>query len=236
MDFETWLKDTFQTMREKAPLKPQAGCLTEEDMTCLLDDKLTSQQRKVFAKHLATCIPCADSFKDHVLISQSLQTEPMIDAPQHVVERAKALVTGEVQQNLFEIILNFTQDAIELVRTTGKMLSPVVAGPVLRTGKKAESLNQIKIAEAFGNLIIEVEIQKKGPDLADITVKAVEKEKRKDLEGFRVSLFKENRELRSKLTEKGKAKFEGVKIGNYRIMIEKERFSAALQLTFHPNS
>ena len=235
MDIETWLKDTFKIIRESAPLKPEGSCLTEKDITSLLNDKVTDEQRKVFAKHLSTCIPCADNFEDHFVVSEALESE--IDVPQHVVDRAKALVPGEVRQNLFEIILNFTQDAIELVRTTGNMLSPAVARPVLRAGKKAESLNQINIAKAFENLIIEVEIQKKGPDIADINVKIIEKEKRKDLEDYRVSLFKENRELRSIMTEKGKVKFEALKIDDYRIMIEKEgkRF-ATLQLEFRSKS
>ncbi len=219
MDIEKLLKTLYQEIRKD---KPQGDCLTDEDFACFLDNRLSRKERKLFSKHLASCTTCADQLKDHLLISEAVHSKPVLEAPQGLVDKAKSLVSSEPKPNFFDIILNFTQDAIQLVKTTGEVLSPGTI-PVLRTSAKNESfLNQIKIVKAFKNLTLQVQVEKKGRHLADITVSITEAGKRKGSADFRISLFKNEREIGSKLTERGKTTFEELSLGEYKILVTKE--------------
>ncbi|OGW79638.1 MAG: hypothetical protein A3G33_07555 [Omnitrophica bacterium RIFCSPLOWO2_12_FULL_44_17] len=221
MDIEKLLKTIYKQSRKDS--KPQGACLTDQDIACFLDDRLSRKQRKLICAHVVSCATCADQFKDHLLIAEDVNSSPLLEVPQELEDMAKALVSSKVKPNILDIILNFTQDAIQLVKTTGDVLKTAVPIPVLRTNGKAEAMpNQIKIAKAFKNLALEVQVEKRRHDLADISVSISEEGKRKKPAGFRISLFRGEREICSKLADKGKIKFEEVKIGQYKIVISKE--------------
>jgi len=239
MDIENLLKAAYKKIKASSLTKSQDNCLSDDELTCFFDKKLDEKQRKFFNKHLVSCSECAEKVKDHLLISQALDSKPLLDVPGYLVENAKALVSEGVKQSVLDIILDFTDKAIRLIETTGEILmgSQLIPVPVLRSsGRDQELSNQIKIVKAFKEIVVEIEVEKERHDLADVAIRIAEKDKTKKAVGFRVSLFKGDREFRSLLLEQGKAKFEEVKVGKYKIVITKEgSIFGVVNLTMNSN-
>lgn len=237
IDIEKLLREAFSEMRRRGMVKPEGPCPTEEDLACFFDHKLTREEQDAFAWHLATCRPCFKRVSDLLAIEEAPELQSWPEVTPEMVEETKRLVSSLSKPSFLEIILNLTQDTIELVHTTGKLLSEALPSPVFRGAEKAHKGNQITVSEDFKAFALEVEVRKKSANASDITVRIKEKEraKAKEREDFRVSLLQSGRMLRSKLTEKGAAKFEDVETGDYEIVIKEEgRTFATVRLAIHP--
>lgn len=200
-------------------------CLSEEDITCFIDNKMEEAEMEELCAHILSCKKCADDLRDHFLVIRSIEGKGLLDTPTELIESAQSLVDEEVGQNILDIVLNFKERAIELVRTTGEALmeQQLVPVPVLRnTVENKELQNEIKIVKTFGNILTEVNIEKKRSDLANIVIRVTKKTTNKKAEGLRISLVKNDRELESFLAEEGKVKFEEIKPNNYRVLITKD--------------
>ncbi len=92
MNVEALLKEAYKVYQPKL----QGRCLTEEDIGCVLDETLGQKQRKMLVKHIISCTPCAERLKEHLSISEAMESMPLLEVPRHVIERAQSIVPGEV--------------------------------------------------------------------------------------------------------------------------------------------
>lgn len=88
MNIETLLKEAFKNYEPK----PEGKCLSEEDIACVLDETLDHRQKKMLVKHVISCTPCANRLKEILVISRAIGSKPLIEVPEHVMERAKSIV------------------------------------------------------------------------------------------------------------------------------------------------
>ncbi len=225
MDIEKLLKVAYRRLKEEKMVKPIGHCLSEEDIACFIDDKIKEAEREKLCIHILSCRKCADNLRDHFLVIKSMKEKGLLETPTGLIESAQSLVDVEVGQNILDIVLNFKERAIELVRTTGEVLigQQLIPVPALRSsGKDRELQNEIKVVKTFGDILTEVDIEKKRSDLANIVIRVTKKVTNKKAEGLRISLVKDNRELESFLVEEGKVKFEEIEPNNYRILITED--------------
>ncbi|MBI4970246.1 MAG: hypothetical protein HZC17_00180 [Candidatus Omnitrophica bacterium] len=101
MVIEKLLKEAFKDCEPKS----EGRCLTEEDIACVLDGALDRKQRKILVKHIISCAPCAERLREDLSISRAVQSQPLIEVPEHVLERAKSIVPAEARQNLLNSFL-----------------------------------------------------------------------------------------------------------------------------------
>ena len=225
MDIEKLLKIAYRKIKEETTVKPIGNCLSEEDISYFIDNKMKESEGERFCAHILSCRKCADNLKNHLLSIKAMKEKELLEPPAELIKSAQSLLDEEVGQNILDVVLSFKERAIELVRTTGEVLmgQQLVPVSVLRScGKDKELHNEIKVVKTFGDILTEVDIEKKRTDLANIVIRVTRKATNKKAEGLRISLVKDDRELESFLAEEGKVKFEEVKPNSYRILITKD--------------
>ncbi len=217
------LKQTLNKLRNKSRVKGK--CLTEEDITCLIDTHVSESARNTLLEHVLSCSRCAVSLREHLLVLNAIDKKGTLETPEAVVQAAMGLFNPEVGPNILEIALNFKEKVIELIRTTGNILrgSQLVPIPVLRSQKEDNTfINEIKIVKEFNNVLTEVGVEKRKPELCDIEVRLTEKDTKSKIQDLRITLNKDDREIESCLVESGKVVFKDVRPGRYTITITKE--------------
>jgi len=220
---EKLLKIAYKKVASQFKGKPASECLTEESMACFFDGKLLGEELNMFNEHILSCKKCAMTLKHNITISRTMKEE--VSVPPHLEKLAKSLVSEEAGLNIFDLVINFTNESIELIRTTGNVLMGpelVPAHAFRSSGENDKLSNEIKITKALSDVIAEIGIEKQRLDLANIVVRLTEKETNKKAKEIRVSLIKDDRELQSYLVENGKVKFEEVKASDYKIYLTKD--------------
>lgn len=224
-DIELILKQALEKLRSASRFPIKEKCLKEEDFACLIEGQLSDSERKKLFKHILSCQACALTLRDHLLVLNAIDRKGLLETPEAIVQAAMDLYSLEVGSDILEVILNFTEKMIELVRTTGEILRgpQLVPVPVLRSqGEENAFPNEIKIVKEFSNFLTEVDVEKKKPDLCDVEIRLTEKETKQKLKGFRVTLNKNGREIESCLMEEGKVTFKEVRPDKYTISIIKD--------------
>jgi len=220
---EKLLKMAYQRARSQGKDKPIGSCLTEENIACFLEGKLFGKDLSSFSDHILSCKNCADALRDNIAVVHMMKKDVFV--PAYLENLAKSLVSEEVGENVLDIVLNFKDKAIELIRTTGEILMgpQLVPVPIFRSsGEHDKQPNEIKVTKTLNNIIAEIGIEKQKPDLANIVVRLTEKESNKKAKEIRVSLIKGDREIQSALIEEGKVKFEEIKANDYKIYLTKD--------------
>lgn len=210
--------------QDKGFEKTQGACLSEEQIACFLEGKLSTTERGEVDDHVLSCRKCGDILRDQMVILKAVSQEQQLSVPEAVIERAKGLVTEEAGPNILDIVLTIKETALEILRTTGDILRGPEPIPLyaLRGQEKGKDTDQVRVVKNFQEVLADIQIEKKKSRSTDLTIRVTEKTTKKKAQGIRVSLVKDNREIESRNVEGGKAKFEEVKAGNYKVILVKE--------------
>lgn len=225
INFEVLLKKALQQFKNKSQIKAKGQCLSEEDIAAIIEEKVQDSEKEQFSEHIASCQKCAYALKENLQLAKVLANNPMLTPPEYVVKSAMDLLNPEVGQNILQIVLNFKEKVIELIKTTGEILigPELVPVSVLRGNTKDNKFSdEIKVVKTFGNLLAEVDIEKRNPSLCDIEIRLVEKDSKQKARDIRITLTKNNREIESVLSQEGKAVFREVSADKYKIIVDKE--------------
>jgi len=223
-DIEKLLQTYYPKIRKDTIGKPQGPCLSLKTIAAFFDDALTAEEHQAFASHITSCDACAELFKEHLGMVKTIETEPEVEVPPEVMERAQELFRKAIRENFLTIILKVTDQALKLLETTGDILigKRLIPLPVLRSQSKEEPSSPVTIVKDFKQVSVQVTIEKELRAGACISVKVAEKAHPKKEPDFRVTLVKDTRELHSLLTERNQATFEEVSPGRYEIVIGEE--------------
>lgn len=201
---------------------PLGKCLSEEDISCFLEQKL-GPDTEAKRGHILSCTACRETLKDCILIMEDTSGGKGVAVPEPVTERAKALVSEEVGPNIMDIVIAMGKDVVELVRTTGEALlggSPVPI-PVLRNRRQKQTSQAVRVIKNLSSITADVEIGKSRASCVDVTIRIIDKKTRSKAEGVRVALLRGDRELESMLTESGRVAFEELRPANYQVLLSK---------------
>lgn len=189
----------------------------EEELTCLLEDRLSLPEAQEIISHILSCNRCAEIIATQSKIEDRLDR----DIPREFLEYAQGLIKEEEKIPLLEIFLSLKEKAIELLNTTGDVLVglELVPAPVLRSRSIKDFKDEITVLKDLKNISVEVKIENKAGKAFNLTINAKEKNTRKVLKDIRVSLLKEDLELESYVSDSGSVTFEHVLLGSYRLEI-----------------
>ena len=220
--FEHLIKKTLRENKEAD--KVVGKCLSEEQFACFIEEKFSASEREGVEKHLFSCRQCRDVLRDQLLVIKTMPQQETLTAPEKAIERAKGLVTEEVGANILDIVLSIKETALEIIRTTGDILRgpELIPLAVLRGREKEDTSDEVRVVKRFQEVLADVQIEKKKSHSTDLIIRLTEKATKKKVHGIRVTLVRGNREIESCLVEDGKAKFEEVKTGNYRVILARE--------------
>lgn len=225
-NIEEIIKQAYKKLKERK-IAPVGNCLSDEEMSCFIDNVLDKQEKGKFLAHIISCNKCAQNLKDHYSIIKAVKNKGVLETPEQLVREIEDLVYGETRQNVLDIVLEFKEKAIQIIKTTGEIIQESL-GPqpapayAFRAPQKETEGKEIRVSKEFNNLVVDVEIERQKPELANIIVRLTDKTSKKRATGFRVSLIKGDRELESSLIEEGKVKFEEIKLNDYKIYLMKD--------------
>lgn len=207
MAFSDWKKDNTEAGRHP----------DEEEIACFLEGKLGVQESEKFRGHLAACDECAR------LLAAELYSYPpgLIDVPAASLSAARAMVNDSGLMRPLEIILKIRDFGFEIVKASGDILfgQEFVPAAVLRGRHITDFKDEVVAVKDFPKARIEVRIQSGKNAGFHVTVSVKDKRTQRPLPDLRVTLFKDDKELESKITAKGKVSFEHVAAGRYVVTV-----------------
>jgi hypothetical protein len=212
---------TIQQKQQKI-LKKTGNCLSEEELSCFIEGKCNDDQYEKCSAHLLFCSNCMNALADYQNIIKLEDNETELQAPRHLINKVMDFVSEGEASSVFDIVINIKEQAMDLLRTTGELLlgPKLVPVPVLRSKTEdRKHIDHIRIVKKLKHIIVEVEIEKKAACMTDLIIRLTEDKTKKKMNGIRVGLTKNGREIESLLTEAGKVEFEEVRADAYKLVI-----------------
>jgi hypothetical protein len=229
MSIDYSIKKAYLRFKRAMQLNRKNACLSDEDIACFLDNKLGKNDKTRVLDHIVKCQECSEVIKDNYALQDILNDTTIPDPPGYLTAQAKAMVGSLVESNILNIVLQFKQNIINVIETTGQIMRGYnnynnVPAFAFRSGQQSpdKETNEVKINKKISNLDIDVEIEKQKPETANIIVRVVDEASKKKIDGVRISLMKDNREIESSLAEEGKVRFEEVKLHNHKIILTQD--------------
>ena len=201
----------------KASQKPFDSHPSEEEIACFLEGKLDPERAAGIKAHLAACDPCAGLVSDDL----ELSAEGEMEVPESLLARVREMIAAKCQTSALDIILKSTEQGFEIISTTGNVLfgNEFVPAVSLRSGKNPFFKDDLVIAKDFELLSIEVKVENVREAGFNLVISGKEKNSCMLMKDTRVTLLKDNLELESRISEKGRVVFENVYAGKYSIEI-----------------
>jgi hypothetical protein len=175
-------------------------------------------------QHLLECNNCLDLIVLQNKIRAEEAHESITDVPAYLMNKAMDLVAEkDTGEGLFDIVLKFARETIEIIRNPGNLAISHAAVPVPVRGEKSVlSTNIITLSKTFSDVESEVEVMRVGEDFVNIRTIIRYVESGEPVEELRVSLFNPRREMASCIAKNGKVHFEGLRFGKYVIKINRQ--------------
>jgi hypothetical protein len=207
MAFEDWKKD--QPDSHEHP--------SEEEIACFLEGRLNEKDTGRLKEHLISCDACAELMKADLSVFPAEE----IEVPQDLLDRARGMVSQSSGITILDIVLKVKELGFEIINTTGDVLfgQELIPAAVLRSRNIQEFKEEVAILKDFGDNRIEVRIQSWPPAGFNLVVLARDKKTHKALKETRITLFKDDVELESKVSDMGKVVFEHIEPGKYSIEV-----------------
>ncbi|MFH0762695.1 MAG: hypothetical protein V1925_02265 [Candidatus Omnitrophota bacterium] len=192
----------------------------EEALACLLEGRLGPEEAEAIKAHLVTCRHCSEAFSLNLMEAQAL---PEKELPQETLTYIREMLGIQPQHKgpLLEIVLQFKDRAIEILRTTGDVLfgQQVLAASLLRARKIKDFKDEVIILKEFGDLRVEVRVENKPGGAFDLNISVKDKQTQKPLKDLRITLIRQDLELESYLAGSGAVSFENILLGSYKLEI-----------------
>ena len=200
-------------LSKRSATETRLGCPDENSLAAYLTGSISDQQRDGLEAHLAECRFCLSE------MTAAHESGATANAPQRLVERAMALVAGSKQDGVLDLVVRFVKDSLELVHQAGDWIATMAPQPAAVRGAQSPSANGlVRVEKEFGDLKVGVEMERGEGDLCQLSVSVFSADG-KPAEAVRVSLMAGEREQASYLARQGRAVFDSITKGNYKLVI-----------------
>ena len=215
---ESIIQAVYQKYKAGLP-RQESGHPDEETMACFLEGKLAKKEAEMIEGHIISCESCARS----LLLQVTLDENNFQDVPLELIAKVKAglNLAPEKETDILEIFCRLKDNLLELLGTNGDVLvgQELMPAPVLRSRKISNFKDEITLLKEFADVIVEIKIENKSGAAFSLSVVAKEKQTSNIIKDTRITLLKGDLELESYLADTGKATFEHVLLGKYKIEI-----------------
>ncbi len=213
---ENLIKAVYKKHKADLPLKEESHP-NEENFACFIDDKLSSEEKKLMKEHLIRCDPCAE-----ILAAQTrIKITDKVKIPQDLILKVRNLVEKEQESSVLDITLTIKEKIFELLNTNGDILvgQELMPAPLARSRQIKDFKNEITILKDFNGIRIEAKIENKGHNLNSLTVSVKNKNTSQIIKDLRITLLKDNSELESYITGTERIVFDQILMNKYLIEI-----------------
>lgn len=190
---------------------------SEEEFSCFFKGSLAKEDEEKFKAHLVRCERCLEI----TALNDSIVEEFNSQVPQDLIDKAKGLVKEEDSRSILNIFLRFKDNSIELIKTCGDVLvgQELIPSAVLRSRKISEFKNQVTVLKDFEDLRVEVKTENINGKTFNLEAVLKNKKDFNLIDDLRVTLLKDDIEMESYLSVKGKVFFEDLHCGIYQLKI-----------------
>jgi hypothetical protein len=224
---EELIKEAYGRLRDEKLPKVSPPRLSEEDMACYVSG-LTDEREK--QKILDSLVNSQDeeALRRSFLLAAEMPTEE--EVPGALAEKVKQYVTESAQENVLDAAVEFAENIVRVIRTTGTILSCPAPAVAYRDIEALAESRTVEISKAVNGYVIDIKVTRIKSDAANLTVRIKNRKTGKPSSGERVSLVYENRELRSSLTDVGKVEFENIKLRDYQVNLVRKGESRCIAI------
>ncbi len=205
---------------------------SEEEIACFLEGKLEKEAAGRMKKHLSACDQCAKLVSDDLLFTGL----PGNDVPERVLEKVEGMISDRasgLSGSFLDIVLKFVDQGLEIVRTTGEVFSgrELIPADDFREGRSLQFGHDSAITKTLDELFVEIRAESHEYPLFNLVVTIRDNKSRSFVKDVRVTLFKDEREIESRIIEQGKVMFESIGPAVYALEIsDSKRVLATVQL------
>jgi len=194
--------------------------ISDEMISCYVDGLLSDKEKAVIEKLILEDSELKEAIEIQRIVAKEQKEEDLSFVPINATERAKNLVSEEFGVNVLELVVNFAENFFEGLRSTGEVIIGTKLQPAYAMrGEEKEKAKTLIVSKNFNNIRIEIELTREMNDKNTIIFKAKDNQTELASEDLRATILEEETELESHITQNGKAIFEGVKPGKYKIEI-----------------
>ncbi len=190
------------------------------------DGVLKESDKDIVEKHFLECSDCLDMVLLHKQVRDDIAFEQSPEAPRAWMEKAKSLHAGSLKEEkpgLFDIILGFAKETIEIIQNPGNLDISYGGVPVPVRGEgKGTASNIVTLSKTLYDLKAEVEIERTQGDLVNVKILLKEAGDQVPGPGLRVSLLDPDREVASLVARHGEVYFEHLKEGKYSVKVTRQ--------------
>jgi len=199
----------------------KTACPDEETLVNYLEGRLSDNERTGMEKHLSGCDTCLEEFIVARNLERSVKELQLDPVPAGVTKAAFDMINSQPLTPSGLIIERVKRPIEDLYAWLADLFSPALwrgwRFAQIRGSRKEVYKDLIRLRKTFGEIEVEIEIEKKGENKALIRVRLAKDSRNKE-EDVRATLKKGNREISSNLLNKGYAVFEDIPFGHYSII------------------
>ena len=189
----------------------------EEAFVNFISGSMPEEDLGLFKAHVIKCSRCSD------VLGSALKLRPVEEKAitSEFLKRMKDFIQSNINTVILDILLGFKDNMLRLLHTNGDVLigQELVPAAVLRSRQAKDFKDELNILKDSGGLVTEVKIAKKAAGVFEMAVRVKEKQTQKPAKDLRITLLKNARELESFHTDSGKAGFEHITAGRYKVEI-----------------
>lgn len=207
---------------------PEAGHPDEETIACFLEGRLSGQEEEDIKTHLISCDVCAES----LAFQLSSGRVPERGVPPALLAYVKDLVRQKEATPVLDILLKIKDNFLEILNTTGDVLvgQELMAVSILRSRRIKEFKDEVLVLKEFQDIRVEARIKNEQGKAFSLAVTVKDKTSQKLMRDLRITLFRQDKKLKSHLTDSGRAVFRHVLLGKYKVEIATRQRKLALIL------
>lgn len=202
------------------PLSTTGKCPGDLTLSHYIEGALDEPVRESVEAHLLECSECMDVL---ILFKKKGQVDPqgsLSRVPESWMLKAMNMAPEKTGERLFDIVLKFARDTIEVISNPHNLLLSGGPQPLpVRGEQEVVSANHILITKVFGDIKAEVVIERADSDTITIRMSMKEGDSGPPDGGIRVNLFDRSREIASFTAEDGHVCFSELNFGKYVLKV-----------------
>ena len=215
---EALIKEAAKRLTYKKPTRP-----SEEDMASFASGLLDEKKKSGILEYIASQEDNDDAVFASFLTAPDI-SEKREAVPPYLVAKAKALVPEAGYEDLLDAVVEFAEDVVRVIKTTGTILTSrpelkTVGVSAFRSGGEEEKNKAIEISKAVSNYLVAIKVTRIKKDLVNLIVNIKNRKTKKPCSGERISLVYGLREVRSSLTDMGSVEFDHIRLEDYKVKV-----------------
>lgn len=207
--------------RECAHALDSTQCPGEETLADYLGNRLPAAAQQALEQHLCRCDTCLEAVIAGAALPEEEGPEPITAIPCSALQKELSRIGAEGTRPLPALWTRLAAVCRSLVNSLTEIIFFKQPEAVhVRGTKRIISPNLVVIEKTFKEIQLEIEIEKTGERTANIKVRAISPDAGARVDGVRVNILKDSREIASFITAGGEALFENITFGEYTITVQ----------------